>query len=319
MAIMEERKVVIVGSGPAGYTAAIYAARANLKPLLFEGFHSGPAGGQLMTTTDVENFPGFPEGILGPMMMESFKKQAQRFDTTVLTEDVVSVDLSSHPFIVKGTKTEVKADAIIVATGATAKRLDIVGAGDGEYWQKGVTACAICDGAAPIFRNKHLYVIGGGDSAVEEAVFLTKYASKVFIVHRRDELRASKIMAERAMKHPKIEILWNQVIDKIEGNEIVDKVTIKNVQTGKTEVREAGGVFFAIGHKPNTDFLMGQLDTNEHGYLVVKPGTSYTNVEGAFAAGDVQDFTYRQAVTAAGSGCMAALDAERWLQEKGLI
>ena len=320
MTIMEERKVVIIGSGPAGYTAAIYAARANLEPLLFEGFHSGPAGGQLMTTTDVENFPGFPKGILGPMMMEAFKEQAQRFDTTVLTEDVLSIDLlTQQPFIIKGNKTRLKAHAVIIATGAMAKRLDIEGARDGEYWQKGVTACAICDGAAPIFRNKHLYVIGGGDSAVEEALFLTKYASKVFIVHRRDELRASKIMSERAMQHPKIEILWNHVIDKIEGNGIVNAVTLRDLKTGHKEKREAGGVFFAIGHKPNTDFLAGQLNMNDHGYLIVKPGTSYTSREGVFAAGDVQDFTYRQAVTAAGSGCMAALDTERWLGEKGLV
>src|SRR5579872_5386501 len=215
---MDKRKLVIVGSGPAGYTAAIYAARANLHPLLFEGFMSGPAGGQLMTTTEVENYPGFPEGILGPVLMENFRAQAARFDTKILTEDVESVDLGKRPFVVRGASTQVEAEALIIATGATAKRLDIEGARDGEFWQKGVTACAVCDGAAPIFRNKPLYVIGGGDSAVEEAIFLTKYGSKVFIVHRRDQLRASKIMAERALKHPKIEVLWNRTLEKVLGD-----------------------------------------------------------------------------------------------------
>jgi len=316
--IMERRKIVIIGSGPAGYTAAIYAARARLKPLLFEGFMSGPAGGQLTTTTDVENYPGFPEGILGPNMMEAFKKQAERFSTIVLTEDVISVDLQKRPFYVKASQTEVQADALIISTGADSKRLDIEGARDGEFWQKGVTSCAICDGAAPIFRDKDLYVIGGGDSAMEESVFLTKYASKVFVVHRRDKLRASKIMAERAMNHPKIEILWNRVITKIDGNDVVEKVILKDVKTGKEEIKDAGGVFFAIGHKPNTGFLKGQIKTHETGYVIVEPGTTRTNVVGVFAAGDVQDHVYRQAVTAAGSGCMAAIDAERWLTEQGL-
>lgn len=315
---MEKRKLVIIGSGPAAHTAAIYAARANLEPLLYEGFMSGPSGGQLMTTTEVENYPGFPQGITGPELMENFRKQSERFGTKILTEDVEWVDLSSRPFKIKGSSTDAEAHAIIIATGATAKRLEIPGAGDGEFWQKGVTACAVCDGAAPIFRNKHLYVIGGGDSAVEEAIFLTKYGSKVFIVHRRDELRASKIMAERAMKHPKIEILWNSAIDKISGDEIVREISLKNLQTNQVENREAGGVFFAIGHQPNTKFLNGQLQTNEVGYITVKSGSAYTSCEGVFAAGDVQDPTYRQAITAAGSGCMAALDAERWLNEQGL-
>ncbi|MGD2168947.1 MAG: thioredoxin-disulfide reductase [Chlamydiota bacterium] len=316
---MEKRKVVIIGSGPAGYTAAIYAARANLSPLLYEGFMSGPAGGQLMTTTEVENYPGFPEGILGPNMMESFKKQAMRFKTDILTEDVKSVDLSSYPFTVVGSKTSVKANSLIISTGATAKRLDIPGARDGEFWQKGVTACAICDGASPIFRDKHLFVIGGGDSAVEEAVFLTKYASKVFLVHRRDELRASKIMAQRAMNHPKVEVLWNKRVVEVFGDNIVRGVVLQDTVTNKEQKYEAGGLFFAIGHLPNTDFLKGQLATDEKGYLKVDKGSSRTNIEGVFAAGDVQDSIYRQAVTAAGSGCMAALDAERWLSEKGYI
>lgn len=316
---MEHHKVIIVGSGPAGYTAALYAARANLSPLLYEGFFSGPAGGQLMTTTEVENYPGFPEGVTGPEMMDAFRKQCARFGTGLLREDVESVDLSSRPFKVVGKKTEATCDALIIATGATAKRLDIQGAGEDGFWQKGVTACAICDGAMPIFREKELYVIGGGDSAVEEATFLTKYGSKVYMVHRRDELRASKIMAQRAINHPKVEILWNSVITKIEGDKVVRSVTIQDVKSGKEEKREAAGVFFAIGHKPNTEFIGGQLETNPQGYLLVKPGTTYTNVEGVFAAGDVQDPVYRQAVTAAGSGCMAAIDAERWLAEKGHV
>jgi thioredoxin reductase (NADPH) len=315
---MEHKKLVIIGSGPAGYTAALYAARANLSPVLFEGYFSGPAGGQLMTTTEVENYPGFPEGVTGPDLMDAFRKQCEKFGTHLITEDVESVDLSKRPFIVKGKKHSFTADSVIISTGATAKKLDIPGAGENGFWQKGVTACAICDGAMPIFRNKELFVIGGGDSAVEEATFLTKYGSKVYIVHRRDELRASKIMAQRALDHPKIEILWDSEITKIEGEKVVGSVTIKNNKTGKEEKREAAGVFFAIGHKPNTDFLDGQLKTNEQGYLIVKPGTTYTDIEGVFACGDVQDPHYRQAVTAAGSGCMAAIDAERWLGSQGI-
>lgn len=315
---MKKRKLVIIGSGPAAHTAAIYAARANLQPLLYEGFQTGPAGGQLMTTTEVENFPGFPKGIMGPELMDNFREQSVRFGTEILTEDVEWVDLSKRPFKIHGSSTEVLAESLIIATGATAKRLEIEGAGDGEFWQKGVTACAVCDGAAPIFRNRPLFVIGGGDSAVEEATFLTKYGSKVYIVHRRDELRASKIMAERALKHPKIEVLWNSAIDKISGDSVVRRVRIKNLQTGHVEERDAAGVFFAIGHQPNTGFLKGQLELNEVGYIKVKSGSMYTSVEGVFAAGDVQDPTYRQAITAAGTGCMAALDAERWLNHMGI-
>jgi thioredoxin reductase (NADPH) len=316
---MERRKLVIIGSGPAAYTAAIYAARANLSPLIFEGFFSGPAGGQLMTTTEVENYPGFPEGISGPQLMEQIRKQAERFGAVILAEDVVSVDLKIRPFVINGSPSSIQADALIIATGATAKRLDVPGARDGELWQRGVTACAVCDGAAPIFRDKDLYVFGGGDTAVEEAVFLTKFGKKVYLVHRRDELRASKIMVERAFKNPKIEVIWNHILDKVEGDSVVRSVTLKDVKSGQEMKREAGGVFFAIGHTPNTTFLQGQVELELNGYLKVKPGTSYTNIEGVYAAGDVQDPVYRQAVTAAGSGCMAALDAERWLSEKGHI
>lgn len=312
---MEKKKLIIIGSGPAGYTAAIYAARANLQPLLYEGFFSGPAGGQLMTTTEVENYPGFPQGVMGPELMDLFRKQAERFGTKILTEDVVSVDLKQRPFIVQAKSSTASADAIIISTGANAKRLDIPGTRDNEFWQKGVTACAVCDGAIPIFRDKHLYVIGGGDTAVEEATFLTKFGSKIFIVHRRDELRASKILAERAKKHPKIEILWNHVLTRVEGDSIVRSVTLQDVKSGKETKREAGGVFFAIGHDPNTKFLGGQVELYPNGYIKVVPDTTKTSVEGVFAAGDVQDHVYRQAVTAAGSGCMAALDAERWLSE----
>ena len=315
---METKKLVIIGSGPAGYTAAIYAARAQLEPTLFEGFLSGPSGGQLMTTTEVENYPGFPGGILGPELMDSFRRQAERFGTEILTEDVLSVDLSKRPFLVTGASTKLRAHSLIIATGATAKRLEIEGAGDGEFWQRGVSACAVCDGAAPIFRNHPLFVIGGGDSAVEEAIFLTKYGSKVYLVHRRDQLRASKIMADRALNHPKIEILWNSAITKVLGDKIVRNVVIQDVVSGKEETKEAGGLFFAIGHQPNTGFLAGQLKTNEVGYIATEPGSSRTSCEGVFAAGDVQDPTYRQAVTAAGTGCMAALDAERWLAEMGV-
>ncbi len=316
--VMNKRKVVIIGSGPAAYTAGIYTARANLHPLIYEGFMAGPPGGQLMITTEVENYPGFPEGIKGPDLMDKFRKQAERFGTEMITEDVLEVDLSKHPFVVKGNPTTVLADSLIIATGATARRLDVPGTRDGEFWQKGVTACAVCDGAMPIFRNKELYVVGGGDTAVEEAVFLTKFGSKVYIVHRRGEFRASKIMAERALAHPKIEILWNHVVTRVEGDDLVRSVTVQDLMTKEEKKRPAAGLFFAIGHDPNTKFLGNQLAFETNGYLKVEPGTSYTSKEGVFAAGDVQDHVYRQAITAAGSGCMAALDAERWLSAKGL-
>lgn len=314
---MKKAKLVIIGSGPAGYTAAIYAARANLSPVLFEGFFSGIAGGQLMTTTEVENYPGFPEGITGPALMENFRKQAIRFGTEVYTEDVMSCDFSKKPFYIKSSKMEIETDSVIIATGATAQRLDVPGAGDGEFWQRGVTACAVCDGAMPIFRNKDLYVFGGGDTAIEEAVFLTKYASKVFIVLRRNVFRASKIMVQRALKDPKIEVIYEHVLEKIEGDTVVSSIMLKSVQTNQSMKRSAGGVFFAIGHKPNVEFLGNQVEKEETGYLKVKPGTTQTNIEGVFAAGDVQDHIYRQAITAAGSGCMAALEAERWLTMQG--
>lgn len=314
---MKHTKLIIIGSGPAGYTAAIYAARANLAPTLFEGFFSGPAGGQLMTTTEVENFPGFPEGISGPELMINFRKQSERFGTKLFSEDVTEVDLSVRPFKVKAKDTWYTADSIILATGATANRLDIPGTRDGELWQKGVTACAVCDGAMPLFRNKPLYVIGGGDSAVEEATFLTKFASKVFLVHRRNELRASKIMQERALNHPKLEIIWDSVIEKVEGEDVVSAVVVKNLKTGKIETREAAGVFFAVGHTPNTSFLKGQVELHPNGYVKVVPGTTETSVAGVFACGDVQDHVYRQAITAAGSGCMASLESERWLADQG--
>lgn len=316
---MEKRKLVIIGSGPAGFTAAIYAARANLEPIMFEGFLSGPAGGQLMITTEVENYPGFPEGIEGPELMTTFRKQAKRFGTTIFTDDVAEIDLTSYPYKITGKKHSYLAEALIIATGASAKRIDIPGTRDGEFWQKGVTACAVCDGAMPIFRNKDLYVIGGGDSACEEALFLTKFANIVYLVHRRDELRASKIMQERALNHPKVKILWDSVLTKVEGTNVVEKVIIKNLKTENEETREAGGVFFAIGHIPNTAFLNNQLELHDNGYIKVIKGSCRTSKELVYACGDVQDFTYRQAITAAGTGCMAALEAERDLAEKGLI
>lgn len=314
---MDIKKLVIIGSGPAAYTAAIYAARANLSPIIYEGFFSGVAGGQLMTTTEVENYPGFPDGIMGPELMMKCRQQAERFGTIIVPEDVVSIDFSKRPFLIHAKKT-ISAHAVIIATGATANRLQVPGARDGELWQKGVTACAVCDGAAPLFRNKDLYVFGGGDTAVEEAIFLTKFAKKVYLVHRRDQLRASRIMSERALSHPKIEVVWNATLESVQGGEVVTSVTLENVLTKEKMTREAGGVFFAIGHTPNTSFLNAQVHLHPNGYIKVIPGTSKTNIAGVFAAGDVQDHVYRQAVTAAGSGCMAALDAERWLSEEGL-
>lgn len=310
---MDKKKLVIIGSGPAGYTAAIYAARANLAPVLFEGFFSGVAGGQLMTTTDVENYPGFPEGIAGPELMDLFRKQAAKFGTEIYTEDVQSVDFKESPFKVTSSEREFQADSVIIATGATALRLDIPGARDGEFWQKGVTACAVCDGASPLFRNKDLYVVGGGDTAIEEALFLTKYGSHVFLVHRRDALRASKIMQERILHHPKVTVLWDTVVENVTGQDVVGEISLKNVKSGEIVKKPAGGLFFAIGHKPNTDFLGKQIELHDNGYIKVVPGTCKTSVKGIFAAGDVQDFVYRQAITAAGSGCMAALEAEHFL------
>ena len=307
--------VVIIGSGPAAHTAAIYAARAELKPVLFEGYMAGgiAAGGQLTTTTDVENFPGFPEGISGPELTDRFRAQSLRFGTVIHTETVNKLDLSQRPFRYEADERSGEAKAIIIATGATAKRDAIPGTLDNELWQKGVSACAVCDGAIPMFRNRPLFVVGGGDSAMEEASFLTKFGSKVYVVHRREELRASRIMQQRVRENPKIELLLSHQVVRVTGKSIVEAVRVVDLKSGDERDIEAAGLFFAIGHVPNTSFLGGQIETDEQGYILTKPGTTQTNIPGVFAAGDVQDKRYRQAITAAGSGCMAALEAEAFL------
>ena len=310
---MPVRNVIIIGSGPAGLTAAIYSARANLAPLVIEGEPSSTSdqpGGQLMLTTEVENFPGFPDGIMGPELMMNFRKQAERFGAEFLTEKVTRVDFSSRPFKVWVRDTEYQAESIIVSTGARSLMLGIEA--ESRLLGHGLSTCATCDGF--FFRGHKIVVVGGGDSALEEATFLTKFAEQVTVVHRRDELRASKIMQDRAFANPKIEFLWNHTVSDIHGTNTVEGVQVTNTVDGTVSDLDATGVFVAIGHRPNTDLFAGVLDMDANGYLVTKADSSYTNVDGVFACGDVQDHTYRQAITAAGSGCMAAIDAERWLE-----
>ena len=311
-------KVVIIGSGPAAYTAALYTARANLEPLVFEGELSKDIlpGGQLMTTTEVENYPGFPEGVTGPQMMDLFKKQAVRFGTNVVPKTVTRVDLSKGPFKVWSASEEWETEALIIATGATAKYLGLES--EETFMNRGVWTCATCAGALPRFRGKPVVVVGGGDTAMEEALFLTNFVSHVHVIHRRDKLRASKIMGDRAIANEKITIEWNSVVDEILGDDEkgVTAVRIKDVFSNESREVEAAGYFSAIGHKPNTDLFRGVLDMDDVGYLRVDPGTSKTNIEGVFAAGDVADPVYRQAVTAAGSGCKAAIDCARWLESQ---
>jgi thioredoxin reductase (NADPH) len=310
------RDVIIIGSGPAGLTAAVYAARANLEPLLIEGIETGgPTGGQLTLTTEVENFPGFPEGIVGPQLIQDMRAQAERFGTQYITDDVVAVDISSRPFKVEMVSGETQwAETLIIATGAKPRRLEVPG--EDELWGGGVSACATCDGF--FFREKEVVVVGGGDSAMEEATFLTKFASKVTVIHRRDELRASKIMQERAFKNDKVEFIWDAVVTEIVGADgVVTSVKLENTQTGEQTELATDGVFLAIGHIPNTTLFEGTLDMDDEGYLLVSEPTTRTNVPGVFAAGDVADHHYRQAITAAGTGCKAAMDAERFMAEQG--
>lgn len=311
------KDLVIIGSGPAGHTAAIYAARANLKPFMFEGYVvGGSAGGQLTVTTDVENYPGFPEGIQGPELMQLFRKQAERFGTEMVGEDIVEVDFSKRPFAIKSDQREVRAKAVIIATGAVARRMGVPN--EGKMWNNGMSACAVCDGALPFFKNQPLMVIGGGDTAVEEATYLTKFGSVVYLVHRRDELRASKIMQKRAFDNKKLEIIWDTVFEDAIGEDFVTGARVQNVKSKEVKDISVSGIFYAIGHTPNTQIFENQLDLDATGYIKIKAGTQETSVEGIFAAGDVHDHKYRQAVTAAGTGCAAALEAERWLAEQNV-
>jgi thioredoxin reductase (NADPH) len=305
--------VVIVGSGPAGLTAAVYAARANLAPFVIEGEPSSTSdqpGGQLMLTTEVENFPGFPDGIMGPELMLRFREQAERFGATFLTEKVTAVDFSERPFKLWVRDRQFTADAVIVSTGAQSLMLGLEA--ETQLLGHGLSTCATCDGF--FFRGQEIAVVGGGDSAVEEATFLTKFASKVTMIHRRDALRASKIMQDRALHNPKIEMRWNSTVVDLLGTDKLEGAVVADVATGERTTLPVTGLFVAIGHRPNTDLFKGVLDMDEQGYLVTRAGSSYTNIDGVFACGDVQDHTYRQAVTAAGSGCMAAIDTERWLE-----
>lgn len=304
-------EVLIIGSGPAGLTAATYTARANLKPLMIEGEE---AGGQLMLTTDVENYPGFDHGITGGELIGVMRRQAEKFGTRFITKNVTAIDFSKRPFKVSVGKDQFFAKTLIVSTGASAKWLGLPS--EKKYMNRGVSACATCDGA--FFKNVEVGVIGGGDTAMEEANFLTRFASKVYIIHRRDSFRASKIMVDRSLKNPKIEVIWNSEVIEVLGDEkSMNAVMLKDTVTGQTTKKDLQGLFLAIGHKPNTDLFKGVLNLDESGYIKTKPGSTYTNVEGVFAAGDVQDHVYRQAITAAGTGCMAAIDAERWLEANG--
>ena len=316
----EHREVLIIGSGPAGLTAAIYTARANLTPLVIEGEPSSTSdqpGGQLMLTTEVENYPGFPEGIMGPELMQNFRSQAERFGATFLTQKVTRVDFSTSPFRIwigdsNSEEPSYSADAVIVSTGARSVMLELPN--EYELVGHGLSTCATCDGF--FFRDQEIAVVGGGDSAMEEATFLSRFASKVTIIHRRDELRASKIMQERAFSNPKIDFLWNHEVVGYLGDSKLEGITVRDVNSGNESNINLSGLFIAIGHKPNTDIFINQLDLLDNGYIATQPDSSLTNIPGIFACGDVQDFTYRQAITAAGSGCMAAIDAERWLEEQ---
>ncbi len=311
------KKIVIIGSGPAGLTAAIYTARAGLQPVVIEGFmKGGQAGGQLMTTTEVENFPGFPEGIDGPMLIANMRKQAERFGTEFILEDIDRVDFSSKPFTISNSSRTLATHALILATGASARILDLPSVK--TFWGKGVSACATCDGALPIFRNQQIAVIGGGDSAIEEATFLTRFASKVLLVHRRKEFRASRAMQNRAFENPKIQMILDSVIEEIYGSQLMEGIRTKNAITGEISDYPCRGLFMAIGHTPNTAFMQGALELDEKGYIKVRHPSTATSVEGVFACGDVIDPHYRQAISAAGTGCSAALDAERWLQANNL-